>query len=145
MATAAEPEAKTYWCHECDTSVSLMLLPSPLLCPHYHISFLELMDSPFSQNDVESPLFDVFQDALLLLSSKPLSAKPRLLPSVNVTPSLLFAVDPNDIIFSAVCKDQIFLDTEAKQLPCKHLFHVDCITPSTSMHRARCAGYHLYK
>ncbi|XP_017413024.1 uncharacterized protein LOC108324596 [Vigna angularis] len=114
MATTAGPEAKTYWCHECDMSVSLTLLPSPLLCPHYHTSFLELMDSPFSQNDVESPLFDVFQDTLLLLSSKPLSAKPRPLPSVNVTPSLLSVLDLNGVIFFAVCKDQIFLDAKAK-------------------------------
>ena len=135
MATAAEPEAKTYWCHECDMSVSLTLPPSPLLCPHCHTHFLELMDSPFSQNDAESPLFDVlFQDALLLLSPKPLPTKPRPLPSVHVTPSLLSALDPNGVVFCAVCKDQIALDAEAKQLPCKHLYHADCITPWLELH-----------
>ncbi|XP_017431872.1 uncharacterized protein LOC108339242 [Vigna angularis] len=116
MATTAEPEAKTYWCHKCDMSVSLTLLPSPLLCPHCHTSFLKLMDSLFSQNDVESTPFDlIFQDALLLLSPKPLPAKPHPLSSVNVTPSLLFALDPNGFVFFAVCKDQISLfDAEAK-------------------------------
>ncbi|BAU02406.1 hypothetical protein VIGAN_11192900 [Vigna angularis var. angularis] len=136
MATAAELETKTYWCHECDMCVSLTLLPSPLLCLHCHTSFLELMASPFSQNNVESHLFSVvFHDALLLLSPKPLPAKPYPLPSVNVTPSLLPALDPNGIVFCAVCKDQISLfDAEAKQLPCKHLYHAGCITPWLDLH-----------
>ncbi|XP_047158257.1 E3 ubiquitin-protein ligase RZF1-like [Vigna umbellata] len=136
MATAAEPEAKTYWCHECNMSVSLTLLPSPLLCLHCHTFFLELMASPFSQNNVESPFFGVvFHDALLLLSPKPLPAKPCPLPFVNVTPSLLSALDPNGVVFCAVCKDQISLfDVEAKQLPCKHLYHAGCITPWLDLH-----------
>ncbi|TKY49504.1 E3 ubiquitin-protein ligase RING [Spatholobus suberectus] len=140
-ATAAESEPKTYWCHECDMSVSLALPPSPLLCPHCHTHFLELMDSPFSQNDAasaESPLFDVvFQDALLLLSPapRPLPSKPRpTLPSVPVTPSLLSGLDPNGVVLCAVCKDQIALGAEAKQLPCKHLYHADCITPWLELH-----------
>ncbi|RDY11375.1 E3 ubiquitin-protein ligase RING1-like protein, partial [Mucuna pruriens] len=134
MATAAEP--KTYWCHECDMSVSLALPPSPLLCPHCHTHFLELMDSPSFQNDAESPLFDVvFQDALLLLSPKPpVPSKPRSLPSVPVTPSLLSDLDPNGVVLCAVCKDQITLDADAKQLPCKHLYHADCITPWLDLH-----------
>ncbi|XP_047170380.1 E3 ubiquitin-protein ligase RNF181-like [Vigna umbellata] len=136
MATAAELQATTYGCHECDMSVSLTLLPSPLLCLHCHTSFLELMASPFSQNNVESPLFGVvFHEALLLLSPKPLPAKPCPLPFVNVTPSLLSALDPNGVVFCVVCKDQISLfDAEAKQLPCKHLYHVGCITPWLDLH-----------
>ncbi|KAG5009476.1 hypothetical protein JHK87_017991 [Glycine soja] len=76
----------TYWCHECDMSVSLKLPPSPFLCPHGHTHFLELMDSPtLSQNDTKSFLFVVvFQDAILLLN--PLSSKPCPLPSLHVTP-----------------------------------------------------------
>ncbi|CAJ1958327.1 unnamed protein product [Sphenostylis stenocarpa] len=135
METAAEPEPKTYWCHECDMSVSLTLPPSPLLCPHCHTHFLELMDSPFSLNDAESPLLDVvFQDALLLLSPKPLPSKSRPLPSVHVTAALLSALDPNGVVLCAVCKDQIALDAEAKQLPCKHLYHAECITPWLELH-----------
>ncbi|KAH1042903.1 hypothetical protein GYH30_024976 [Glycine max] len=67
-------------------SVSLMLPPSLLLCPHCHTHFLELMDSPtLSQNDTESSLFDVvFQDALLLLN--PPSSKPRPLPPLLPRP-----------------------------------------------------------
>ncbi|KAG4950555.1 hypothetical protein AAZX31_15G250400 [Glycine max] len=138
MAATATAEAKTYWCHECDMSVSLTLPPSPLLCPHCHTHFLELMDSPSlsQENDAESSLFDVvFQDALLLLNPnpnpnpKPLPSKPLPLPSLHVTPSLLSSLDPNGVVLCAVCKDQITLNAQAKQLPCQHLYHSDCITP----------------
>ncbi|XP_061355024.1 uncharacterized protein LOC133299573 [Gastrolobium bilobum] len=137
-ATAAEPELKTYWCHECDMSVALTWSPSPsLLCPHCHTHFLELMDSPLSQNDAESPplpsaLFDVvFQDALALLSPQPRSATSKTLtvPVIAVTKTLLSELDPNGVVLCAVCKDQICVDNDAKQLPCKHLYHSDCITP----------------
>lgn len=138
-ATAAEQELKTYWCHECDMSVALTWSPSPspspLLCPHCHSHFLELMDSPFDQNDAESPLpsslFDVvFQDALALFSP-PSSTKTRAVtvPVIAVTPAILSNLDQNGIVLCAVCKDQIAVDAEAKQLPCDHLYHSDCITP----------------
>ncbi|KAK7271623.1 hypothetical protein RJT34_27675 [Clitoria ternatea] len=136
----AEAEAKTYWCHECDMSVALTTSSSsssPLLCPHCHTHFLELMDSPFSsQNDAESPLFDVvFQDALALLSpSPPQPSKTPHVPSTPVTLSLLSDLDPNGVVLCAVCKDQIALHSQAKQLPCKHLYHADCITPWLEIH-----------
>ncbi|KAI5445422.1 hypothetical protein KIW84_013600, partial [Lathyrus oleraceus] len=132
------PELKTYWCHECDMSVSLTSSPSPspLLCPQCHTHFLELMDSPFSQNDADSflpssSLFDVlFQDALLLLApSPPKTSIETIIPIITVTPTLLSLLDPNGVVLCAVCKDAISVDEEAKQLPCDHLYHADCITP----------------
>lgn len=52
-----EPDRRTYWCHECDMSLSLLSsssASSPLLCPQCRIDFLEHMD------DESSPtLFDV--------------------------------------------------------------------------------------
>ncbi|KAK7264248.1 hypothetical protein RJT34_31854 [Clitoria ternatea] len=86
---------------------------SPLLCPHCHTHFLELMDSPFSsQNDAESPLF---QDALALLSPSP---PPTLR---NPTRSLnsrypLFALRPRPKRRHSLRRLQ-----GPKQLPCKTL------------------------
>ncbi|XP_058723134.1 uncharacterized protein LOC131594950 [Vicia villosa] len=143
MTTAPPPtppplELKTYWCHECDMSVSLTSSssPSPLLCPQCHTHFLELMDSPFSQNDADSflpssSLFDVvFQDALLLLAPPPSKTRTEtIIPIITVTETLLSLLDPNGVVLCAVCKDAISVDEEAKQLPCDHLYHSDCITP----------------
>ncbi|KAJ6800719.1 putative E3 ubiquitin-protein ligase RING1 [Iris pallida] len=40
-----DPSPVTFWCHECDMSVSLLPpSPSPPLCPHCHSLFLEHMD-----------------------------------------------------------------------------------------------------
>lgn len=133
----ADSELKTYWCHECDMSVFLTSspTPNPLLCPQCHTHFLELMDSPFSQNDAESllpsSLFDVvFQDALSLLSPSPRKTRAAIIvPIITVTPTILSLLDPNGVVFCAVCREQIFVDSEAKQLPCDHLYHSDCITP----------------
>ncbi|KAG2258705.1 hypothetical protein Bca52824_077999 [Brassica carinata] len=53
-----EPDRRTYWCHECDMSLSLLSptssVSSPLVCPQCDLDFLERMD------DESSPtLFDV--------------------------------------------------------------------------------------
>jgi len=133
--TVAESELKTYWCHECDMSVSLTTsrTSSPLLCPHCDTHFLELMDSPFSQNDADSSsLFDVvFQDALLLLTPPPAKSRTETtIPTITVTQTLLTLLDPsNGVVLCAVCKETLSVDEEAKQLPCDHLYHADCITP----------------
>ncbi|KAJ0246610.1 RING-type E3 ubiquitin transferase [Hirschfeldia incana] len=51
-----EPDRRTYWCHECDMSLSLLSpASSPLVCPQCDLDFLERID-----DDESSPtLFDV--------------------------------------------------------------------------------------
>lgn len=52
---------------------------------------------------------------------------------VKITSAFL-VIDP--IVLCAVCKDQFVIDDEAKQLPCKHLYHPDCILPWLSQHNS---------
>lgn len=45
---------------------------------------------------------------------------------VTITAALL-EIDP--VVICAVCKDQFVVDDETKELPCKHMYHPDCIIP----------------
>ncbi|KAJ7982136.1 E3 ubiquitin-protein ligase RING1-like protein [Quillaja saponaria] len=153
--TTVEIERKTYWCHECDMSITLNSSSSPsssltLLCPHCHTHFLELMDSPHPEAVDPFPttlssslsLFDTPADDLdeedddypfpLLFPTNSLptsKASIDSIPTIRITSSLLEQLDPEGIILCAICKDPIAIDAHGKQLPCKHLYHSDCIFP----------------
>ncbi|KAI3697344.1 hypothetical protein L6452_30302 [Arctium lappa] len=53
--------------------------------------------------------------------------------SVKITAAFL-EIDP--IVICAVCKDQFVIDDETKELPCKHMYHPDCILPWLSQHNS---------
>lgn len=55
------------------------------------------------------------------------------IPTVRVTEAFL-AADPS--LLCAVCKDEFVLQTEARQLPCSHIYHPDCILPWLSHHNS---------
>ncbi|KAL9372257.1 hypothetical protein Peur_034501 [Populus x canadensis] len=54
------------------------------------------------------------------------------LPDIKVTKELL----ESDSSQCAVCKDSFELGEEAKQIPCKHIYHKDCITPWLELHNS---------
>ncbi|KMT03728.1 hypothetical protein BVRB_8g188770 [Beta vulgaris subsp. vulgaris] len=54
------------------------------------------------------------------------------LPSIKVTEELLNS-DSSDC---AVCMNEFELGAEAKQMPCKHVFHSDCILPWLELHNS---------
>ncbi|XP_057446687.1 E3 ubiquitin-protein ligase RING1-like [Lotus japonicus] len=54
------------------------------------------------------------------------------LPDVSVTEELL----ASDSAQCAVCKDIFGLGDTAKQMPCKHIYHADCILPWLEMHNS---------
>lgn len=56
------------------------------------------------------------------------------LPNINISDQLL-ALDSSDSQ-CAVCKDTFQVGEEAKQMPCKHLYHSDCILPWLEMHNS---------
>ncbi|OVA20720.1 zinc finger protein [Macleaya cordata] len=198
VTTNTNSGRQTYWCHECDMSVSLFSSSPPLLCPHCHGDFLEEMDSPINPNpnpnfpnsnsnpplpllhpfpilsppqtlttpttDDDTNDLDSFQipsairvsDAYLLdrliqhlsdpqddipgyphhhhhQNSSPASkSSVESIPTIKITSSFL----NSDTILCAVCKDEFLIDVEAKQLPCNHLYHFDCILPWLEQHNS---------
>ncbi|KAJ6837817.1 putative E3 ubiquitin-protein ligase RING1-like [Iris pallida] len=55
------------------------------------------------------------------------------LPDVKITSSMILL---NDGAQCAVCKDEFEVGDQAKQMPCKHLYHSDCILPWLEMHNS---------
>ncbi|XP_047311584.1 E3 ubiquitin-protein ligase RING1-like [Impatiens glandulifera] len=54
------------------------------------------------------------------------------LPDIKITDELL----ASDYSQCAVCKDTFELDEQAKQMPCKHMYHSDCILPWLELHNS---------
>lgn len=153
--TSAAASAGTFWCHECDMSVSLPLPSStPLVCPHCSSDFIEEMDSPpplphqtLTDSDSSSPS-----------SPRPLSPQSYLhrliehldtdyplppLPARGPSPAPQSAIDAvptvhvtDPALLCAICKDDLPLASPARRLPCSHLYHSDCIVPWLSQHNS---------
>ncbi|KAG6420921.1 hypothetical protein SASPL_117466 [Salvia splendens] len=54
------------------------------------------------------------------------------LPDIHITAEML----ESDSSQCAVCKDTFELNEEAKQMPCKHIYHKDCILPWLELHNS---------
>ncbi|KAL8530115.1 hypothetical protein ACS0TY_007267 [Phlomoides rotata] len=54
------------------------------------------------------------------------------LPDIRITEEMM----ASDSSQCAVCKDSFELNEEAKQMPCKHIYHKDCILPWLELHNS---------
>ncbi|XP_077220611.1 E3 ubiquitin-protein ligase RING1-like [Tasmannia lanceolata] len=54
------------------------------------------------------------------------------LPDIRISEELL----ESDLAQCAVCKDTFELGSEGKQMPCKHIYHSDCILPWLALHNS---------
>ncbi|CAN6478068.1 unnamed protein product [Victoria cruziana] len=54
------------------------------------------------------------------------------IPTVKITQAIL----ADDSLNCAICKDEFEADVDAKQLPCRHIYHGDCILPWLSQHNS---------
>ncbi|XP_023875382.2 uncharacterized protein LOC111987868 [Quercus suber] len=138
----------TYWCHECDMSVNLISLSlSRSQCPHCNSSdFLELMDSTITTTTTQQQQQDsYFLDNPTLLHRLFLlhhneeddinnnHFDSSSLSTITISSSML---DSDPVLLCAICKDDLLLHSQAKQLPCSHLYHSQCILPWLSSHNS---------
>ncbi|KAG1358816.1 E3 ubiquitin-protein ligase RING1-like [Cocos nucifera] len=175
----------TFWCHECDMSVTLLpssSSPPSLLCPECRGDFLEEMEFPasprphhpqtltltlsLSDSDSDSddpddvdgigdspdgddprrrrrrgPTQDYFRRLIHHLAAG--EGRPLPLPVRGPSPAPRASIDAlptvqisNPSLLCAVCKDEFPLHSDARQLPCSHLYHSDCIVPWLSLHNS---------
>lgn len=54
------------------------------------------------------------------------------LPTVTITDEIL----GSELAQCAVCKDEFERDMEVKQMPCKHIYHSECIMPWLELHNS---------
>ncbi|KAM4082648.1 hypothetical protein ACJW30_11G191500 [Castanea mollissima] len=146
----------TYWCHECDMSVNLISRSlSHSQCPHCNSSdFLELMDSTITttttaqqqQQQQDSYFLDnpTLLHRFFLLhhneeddnnnnNNKNNHFDSSSLSTITISSSML---DSDPVLLCAICKDDLLLHSQAKQLPCSHLYHSQCILPWLSSHNS---------
>ncbi|CAK9177433.1 unnamed protein product [Ilex paraguariensis] len=185
-AAAAVVERQTYWCHDCDMSVSLLSsTTATFICPHCHSDFLEEMDpNPNPNPNPSSPSFlnpilfphqelspttaaftfssATASDDNFLLNSPylhrlihhlsnsetnefnhvpppPSHQSPTSKSAIGKIPTIIITnalLETDPILLCAVCKDQFLIDNEVRELPCKHLYHSDCILPWLEGHNS---------
>ncbi|XP_020221452.1 probable E3 ubiquitin-protein ligase RHC1A isoform X2 [Cajanus cajan] len=84
--------------------------------------------------DENNNTLDEFIDGVIQNNNRPgpppaTSSAIAALPMVKLTQAHL-ASDSN----CSICKDEFELDMEARELPCKHFYHSECIVPWLRMH-----------
>ncbi|XXG51344.1 hypothetical protein AAC387_Pa02g5140 [Persea americana] len=90
-----------------------------------------LLSSPYLDRLIHH--LDTDPDVNPRRSSPAAKSSVESIPTIKITAAVLSASDP---LLCAVCKDEFVVDVEAKQLPCNHIYHGDCILPWLSQHNS---------
>ncbi|KAJ3677078.1 hypothetical protein LUZ60_002802 [Juncus effusus] len=148
-----------YYCFICNDSVSLPASTSPLRCPrcmheflsdrppsppppppppshfHYRSRSSSSSSSPSPPSSPSHAAQAYLRRLIRQISSddsNPLPIPIRRGPA-PATPAAISAIPAVRVsecsVSCAVCKDEFILQSEARRLPCSHLYHSDCIVP----------------
>lgn len=160
------PSNQFYWCHQCHRAVTITSDNPPIICPQCSSRFVNEFNAPilvveFTELDVrirppwrrhpQSRSWIVFTpseepdpyvapeliEEWTMQSDQPgQSPAPEYaingLQNVKITQTHLL----NDSQSCAVCMEEFKVDGYAKELPCNHIFHSDCIVPWLRLHNS---------
>ncbi|CAH8313267.1 unnamed protein product [Eruca vesicaria subsp. sativa] len=88
--------------------------------PSYYMYLASLGDG---ENDDDAVLGHIFDNEAGIRGNPPASKS-----VIEDLPVVEVALEEGDMV-CAVCKDEMVLEEEVKRLPCRHLYHGECITP----------------
>ncbi|XP_076955760.1 uncharacterized protein LOC143630713 [Bidens hawaiensis] len=95
-----------------------------------------LLDRPYLHRLIHHLTYDTSSSSSSSRCHSPtLKSAIDAIPRVTITQAFL-DIDPMDRSLCAVCKEQFVVNDEMNQLPCKHMYHPDCILPWLSNHNS---------
>ncbi|XP_076901543.1 uncharacterized protein LOC143555980 [Bidens hawaiensis] len=95
-----------------------------------------LLDRPYLHRLIHHLTYDTSSSSSSSRYHSPtLKSAIDAIPRVTITQAFL-DIDPMDHSLCAVCKEQFVVNDEMNQLPCKHMYHPDCILPWLSNHNS---------
>lgn len=103
--------------------------PRPISPPQNFVPQNNDSDTHFENTLLDDFIGGVIQNNNRAAPPPATSSAIAALPMVKLTREHLTS-DPN----CPICKDEFELDMEARELPCKHFYHSDCIIPWLRMH-----------
>ncbi|KAG6714761.1 hypothetical protein I3842_05G218000 [Carya illinoinensis] len=141
-----------YWCFHCHLAVRIASTnPSEIICPRCAGQFVCEIDVARPRLVVDFTEYDPSPEARLLVALdlmlneliEQLTQNDRPGPSpapesaINAIPTVQITKDHliNDSN-CPVCKDEFKVGGEARELPCKHIYHSDCIVPWLQLHNS---------
>ncbi|KAG4159667.1 hypothetical protein ERO13_D02G189000v2 [Gossypium hirsutum] len=150
---------KPFFCYQCNRTVTVTIAPSDPSCPICHDPFSSILPLFTAMNFSSSPAYVDFESIGLFESTNHLSdlrssgaqieflaendpnrygtppaSKSAIdsLPSVKITKDHLSSKSKQ----CAVCMDDFEEGIQAKRMPCRHLYHKNCILPWLELHNS---------